>query len=460
VTTQAGETVRAGIYCRMSLAADNDTTKVDDQERLCRQAAGRLGWTVADVYPDNNRSAWKRDRKRPQWNRMLADVDAGKINAIVVYHGDRLIRQPDDLGALLKLADGKGVQLASPTGTRDLGNPDDRFVLYIEAAMAMRESDNTSRRRKMQYERWRREGKVRPGGRGGRAFGFATDGVTQIPGEAEIVREAAGRVLGGEGVSAICADLTARGIITTTGRPFAHGTLRKLLARPRYAGLMPDGASAAAWEPVLDQATWEAVRAALSSRAGGFGYATNARRHLLSGIAECACGAPLQIRQSKGRAGRPAQVGYGCTACRKVFRSQPLLDAYVRRRTVNRLSRPDNPEGRAPEAPGLAAEFAVLAAQRRETETQIADPAYAGLTALLARLDRIDTRLAELRELSAGDARARLRAAHQGITEAEFAALPLAVRRSLVSACFRIVVLPASKRGPGFRTQDVLMSPV
>jgi len=459
----AGEAVRAGIYCRMSLAIDSDTTKVDDQERLCREAAKRLGWDVADVYPDNNRSAWKRDRKRPQWDRMLADVNAGRINAIVVYHGDRLIRQPDDLGALLKLADGKGVRLASPTGTRDLGNPDDRFVLYIEAAMAMRESDNTSRRRKAQYERWRREGKVRPGGRGGRAFGFGTDGITHIPGEAEIVREAAGRVLAGDSISSICADLGARGVVTTTGIPFAHGTLRKLLARPRYAGLMPDGASAAAWEPILDRGTWEAVCAAIDSRAAGFGYATNARRYALSGIAECgACGSPLQIRRSKGRGSGRMQVGYGCVrpGCGKVYRDRQLLDAYVTRRTVNRLARPDNPRGRAPDVPGLAAEFAALTVALREVDEAIADPARAGLPALLARRDGAMRRLAELRELSAGDARARLRAAHAGITEAEFKALPLAEQRALVSACFRVIVLPASKRGPGFRTEDVLMSPL
>ena len=120
---------------------------------------------------------------------------AGKLDAIVVYHGDRLVRQPWDLEVLLRLARGKGVKLASPTGTRDLGNDEDQFILDIEAKMAKRESANMSRRKKGQYERMRRAGLVRSGGRGGRTFGFGSDGVTHVPGETAVVREVFGRVL-------------------------------------------------------------------------------------------------------------------------------------------------------------------------------------------------------------------------------------------------------------------------
>jgi hypothetical protein len=48
---------------------------------------------------------------------------------------------------------------------------------------------------------------------------------------------------------------------------------------------------------------------------------------------------------------------------------------------------------------------------------------------------------------------------HAGISGEDFAALPLATRRALVSACYVVTVLPASKRGPGFRTEDVSLAP-
>jgi site-specific DNA recombinase len=449
----------------MSLASIGDTTKIDDQERLCRLTADRLGWEVRGVYQDNNRSAWKHDRKRPAWDRMLADIGAGKINGIVVYHGDRLIRQPLDLELLIGLSRTKGIKLASPTGVRDLNNDEDQFVLGIEANMARRESANTSRRRKAQYARWRREGRVRGGGRGGRPFGFDTRGMDQVPAECELIREAAARVLAGEGISAICRDWAARGVVTVTGIPFGHGTLRKLLARPRYAGLMPDGMSPAGWLPVLDRATWELTRVMLDSRAAGYGYATNTRKHLLSGIARCGapgCGAPLAFKASRGRGDGRYQAGYACVrpGCRKVWRDETHLDAYVSRRTVNRLNDPRNPEPRAPDTPGLAAEFAALTRALRETDDALADHTRGAVPALLARREGIERRLGELRELSAADVSARLRATYRGITWEEFGALPLPVRRSLVVACFRIVVLPASKRGPGFRPEDILMSPL
>ena len=469
------EPVRAGIYCRISLAAIGDTTKVDEQERICRDLADRLGWHVADVYQDHARSAWQSSRKRKEWDRMIADIEVARINGIIVYHGDRLLRTHEDLLTLIRLARARGVQLASPAGTRDLGNYDDQFILEIEASMAKRESANTSRRRKAQYSRWRREGRVRPGGRGGRAFGFATDGVTHLPAcrcdvatrqpvtEADLIREMADRVLAGEDTGSIARDVTGRGWRTPAGGPFTHTTLRKMLARPRYAGLMPDGENTAAWAPVLGRETWEMVCLILSAKASQYGFATSARRWLLSGIAECGvCGTPLQIRPSQGRGGKTYVNGYGCVSpgCRKVYRSAPLLDAYVSRRIVSRLANPLNPPG-VPSHPDFGREFQQLATERAAVEEQVRDyrtsPGRVGL--LMARLDSIDTRLAELRDLASGSGRTRIMGARAGITAAEFGALPLGSRRALVAACYRIRVLPASKRGPGFRTEDVELTP-
>jgi DNA invertase Pin-like site-specific DNA recombinase len=451
---------RAGIYTRISLAAIGDTTKTGDQERICRELAARLGWDVTEVYCDHSKSAWQKNRKRKQWDRMLADVERGRINAIVVYHGDRLVRRPQDLSKLLDLADNKGVKLASPTGTYDLDK--NRLELWIRAAFAEEESQRTSERRQDQYKRWRREGRVRTGGRGGRAYGFAKDGLALVPAEVTVIQEAAQRVLAGEPTLAIARDLTARGHRTPAGGPFTHGTLRKMLGRARYAGLMPDGVSPAAWQPVLDQATWEAVRGALEAKAAGFGYATNARRWLLSGIARCGapgCGAPLAIK-TENRAGKTP--GYRCIqpGCRRVQRSAEHLDEYVITRTIARLGNPANPPGHVPENHMLARELRTLIIQRASTEERIRDPSRGGqLDMLLSRIDWIDARLAQLRELAAGNAQAKLLGAHAAITREEFDGLPLATRRALVAACFTVTVLPASRRGPGFRTEDVRLTP-
>jgi hypothetical protein len=230
--------------------------------------------------------------------------------------------------------------------------------------------------------------------------------------------------------------------------------MRKMLARPRYAGLMPDGVSKGAWEPVLERETWEAVRDLLEQKAAGFGYATNARRYLLSGIARCGvCGTTMRVRDGKG---------YECVqpGCRKAYRSVSLLDAYVTGRVLRRLAKPGNPEGHIPAAPGLAAEWRALADERAATEALAVDPARGRhVHLLLARLERLDDRIAELRELARGDADSRLRASYAGITLEGFLARPLGTRRALVSACYEVTVLPSSRRGPGFRPEDVAMKP-
>ena len=452
-------TVRAGIYCRMSLAIQDDTAKIDDQERMCRLTAERLGWEVIDVYQDNNRSAWKHNRKRPAWDRMLADIGAGKINGIIVYHGDRLTRQPMDLEILISLSRTRGIKLASPTGVRDLNDDDHQFQLGIEANVYRKESAATSRRRKMQYERWRREGRTRPGGRGGRAYGFATDGITQVPEECQHIRDMAGMLLDGAPLGGLVRDADARGAKTTAGAPFTHSTIRKMFSHPRYAGLMPDGESTAAWQPVLERETWEKVNETLAAKTATFAYATNARRWLLSGIAICgACGAPMQMRPSKGRGGKDYKPGYGCSAatCRKAYRAAPLLDAYVMQRLVSLLADPRNPAAEIP-APDHAPEWKALAGERAETERLLADyQASAGRAGLLtARLDSIDARMKELRALADTTGRDRLAARYQGITLEQLQGAPLEVRRALVAGLLRVEVLPASRRGPGFRTEDV-----
>lgn len=154
-TYTVGMGERAAIYTRLSWAPDGSVEKVDRQEDDCRDLASRIGWTVSErhVYKqDNHASAWKRDRKRPGWEAMLKAVEAGEIDSIIVYHGDRLIRQPWDLELLLRLAEDRRIHLASVSGVRDLSSTDDQFVLRIEAAQACKSSADTSRRVKRGWQ--------------------------------------------------------------------------------------------------------------------------------------------------------------------------------------------------------------------------------------------------------------------------------------------------------------------
>ncbi len=463
--------VRAAIYCRISLSRHGDTLKVDDQDRLCRQVAARRGWRVYDahVFKDNSRSAWQRNRRRPAWDAMLEAVNDGQIDAIVVYHGDRLIRQPWDLELLLRLADDKGIRLASPTGERDLDNPDDRFILRIEAAQACRESDNTSRRTKRHYERQAEQGLVRLGGRGGRAFGFEPDGRTVREADAAVIREAADRVLDGETVGEICRDLNARGLRTTAGNGWDHGALKKLLRRPRLAGLLPErhGLRPAAWPAILDRETWEAVRATLDGKADRFRYTSNTRRYLLTGIARCgSCGHPVAIRHSTRS---ESLRGYGCinAACpRKVHRSVRHLDAYVVGHVVEMLADERVRQRMAPSGvPGLADRLAAMEERRELLLASFAEDDEVGPEVIRATVGPLVRRIEAARQEMA-----RSRASHalDGMWDIDFdgwlrlgrAPGGLGRQRAAVAALVSVTVFPSGRRGPGFDPDTVSVEPL
>ena len=76
-----------------------------------------------------------------------------------------------------------------------------------------------------------------------------------------------------------------------------------MLARPRYAGLMPDGESTAAWEPVLDRPTLGACLRDPRREGGRRSPTRPTRAAGCCPASRCAatCGAPLQLRPSKGR---------------------------------------------------------------------------------------------------------------------------------------------------------------
>lgn len=97
------------------------TNSASRQEKLARQTCARLGLSVEDrhVYVDNSRSAWKRNRKRPGWDALLAAVAAREVTHIVCYDPDRLMRQPRDLEDLLDAAD-QGVEVVGHVGGFDL----------------------------------------------------------------------------------------------------------------------------------------------------------------------------------------------------------------------------------------------------------------------------------------------------------------------------------------------------
>ena len=62
----------------------------------CPAEAARRGWTVAEVYVDDDVSAYS-GKTRPAYARMLADLADEQRDAVIVWHLDRLHRRPIEL---------------------------------------------------------------------------------------------------------------------------------------------------------------------------------------------------------------------------------------------------------------------------------------------------------------------------------------------------------------------------
>jgi len=114
--------------------------------------------------------------------------------------------------------------------------------------------------------------------------------------ERELVREAASRVLDGDGLMTIARDWNAQGVPGASGGPWGAPTLRRVLLSSRIAGLREHGVdpggktlgdlSPAVWAAALDRQTWDQLRAVLLNPERN----TNVRkatRYLLTGLIHC-----------------------------------------------------------------------------------------------------------------------------------------------------------------------------
>lgn len=88
---------RTAIYLRISLDLEMNGLAIERQREDCERLAQREGWTVVETYVDQSISAMDATKKRPGYDRMVADYEAGMFDAIVCWDLDRLTRQPRQL---------------------------------------------------------------------------------------------------------------------------------------------------------------------------------------------------------------------------------------------------------------------------------------------------------------------------------------------------------------------------
>lgn len=335
--------IRTAMYARISDDRTGDRLGVERQKVDCKKIAEAKGWTISGEYVDNDISAYK-GKVRPQFEAMLADIEAGHFDAVVTYHQDRLTRRPAEFEKFLTICERAGVRsFATVTGYTELGQGDGIMVARIYAAVAANQSDAASRRIRRKNDERASQGL--PHVSGSRAFGYALDRQTVIESEAAVIRDAAARFIAGESLNSITASFKSAGIKTATGQnDWRTPTLRNLLKSPRLAGLREHRGAVvgdAAWPPIITMQQHEQIkhRLAENTRTG----ARSPRRYLLSGKVFCKeCGNKMfSASADKGRRRYACLSSADFGGCGKVYISGESLDRLIADAVLLRL---DNPQ--------------------------------------------------------------------------------------------------------------------
>jgi site-specific DNA recombinase len=349
---------RAAIYTRISNDNEGKKLGVDRQENDCRKLAKKEGYTVVEVYSDNDVSASTISRKpRPNYDRMLDDAEAGRFEVILTYSLSRLTRRPSEIELLVELHKAYGTQLVTfASGSPDLTTADGRLNTRLLGNIDTAEAERTAERARRKQQELAEAGRHN----GPRPYGWdivgtkADQRLVINQAEAAIVRECVERVLRGDAIWKVCLDLNARGVKTSTGGEWKTQVLRRMLLRPRNYGMRshaPQGKKSqlypGQWEPIVDQDTHERVVALLTDPARRTNNRGTAPKYLLTSVALCgACGEHVvgtnefTYKLKSGRT-RVYPHAYKCphAGCMKVQRRMADVDEHVTRVVLGVLER-------------------------------------------------------------------------------------------------------------------------
>jgi site-specific DNA recombinase len=448
--------VRAGIYARISSDREADGLGVARQIADCNRLAERKGWPVREQYVDDDVSAWS-GKRRPEYARMLADLEAGTINGLLVYDLDRLHRQPSELESFIELCQRLGLtNVASVSGEIDLTTADGQFQARILGAVAKKESDDKSRRIRRKHLEIAAEGRVSGGG--SRPFGYEADKVTLRPAEAAVVADCAKRLLAGEPLRSIAADLNARGIPAAQGGPWSPQSLRRMLASPRISGQRAhhgEIVAEAEWPGIISTEEGAKIRALLDNPERRTNKA--ARRYLLGGLLVCShCAERLVARPRTGGKRRYACArGVGFSGCGKTYINADEVERFVTEAVLHRVDSRDlqraieRRQRRAPEAERWWQEVEAAQEQLEELaaaygQREITMPEWkAARTPIEQRLTAARKQLAKVTHGGLLDSYV----GHSERLRADWEGLDLSQQHAIVAAVFDFIRVGPARRG-------------
>lgn len=333
-------TKRAGVYGRNS---KGESKSIEDQLELGQHAVASKGWTLAATYSDDTSASQYRRKKREDWPRLIADIEAGLLDIVVIWKIARGSRDEIDWFPLLRTCAALGVLIHvladdrtyDPRGDRDWKTLADEAVNASYYARAL--SKDVRRGVDMAAAKGAPHGKA-PFGYG-RAY-TEDRRALRVPNEhAETVREIFCRLDAHTPIITITEDLRIRRVPSPNGTGWHRKTIRTIALNRSYIGIRRHAGQdyPAQWPAIVDEAMFWRVQALLgdperkTTKQGQV-------RWLLSHMVATPCGSVLK-RKTPRRPDGADSMACGVDGCVSVGRAE--LDAVVTRVILARLALPN-----------------------------------------------------------------------------------------------------------------------
>jgi site-specific DNA recombinase len=241
--------VRCATYTRKSSdeGLEQDFNSLHAQREACAayvQSQRNEGWQLLPKHYDDGGYSGG-NLERPALQQLLADIEAGAVDLIVVYKIDRLTRSLSDFAKLVELLDAHNASFVSITQSFNTTTSMGRLTLNVLLSFAQFEREVTGERIRDKIGASKKKGMWMGGFV---PLGYdAADRQLRINGaEAPIVRRIFDLYRTYKNVSAVAKTLKAEGIISKRrpdakgrgrgGVPYSNGALFNILGNPLYCG--------------------------------------------------------------------------------------------------------------------------------------------------------------------------------------------------------------------------------
>ena len=291
--------MRCAIYTRKSSeeGLEQDFNSLQAQREACEAyiaSQKHEGWIVLPTcYDDGGVSG--ATLERPALQRLLADVEVGRIDTIVVYKVDRLTRTLSDFARLVEIFDRKAVSFVSVTQQFNTTTSMGRLTLNVLLSFAQFEREVTGERIRDKIAASKKKG-MWMGGNPPLGYDVKDKKLIVNKAEAETVRSIFRQYREIESVRELRDRLAAEGVTSKRrvrrdgrivgGKPINRGALYHLLHNRLYRGEMvhKDKAYPGQHEAIVDEALWEEVQATLAANTNGERREGTRQPSLLTGL--------------------------------------------------------------------------------------------------------------------------------------------------------------------------------